>query len=158
MNIIQKTFMKTAAKGFRPMMQNSYLTIGDLSKAFYEQDGNAALPKIAEIASRGGEKQAEIIRKMMPVKDTKGVGELFRMMDIIMDLGLEIIEISDDRVHFKNPWCILGLEGTSKELCNAMMNMDTKMLSTLLGKEVETEIIKSVAAGDKECEVQFSIK
>ncbi len=158
MNIIQKTFMKAAAKGFRPMMRNSYLIIGDLSKAFYEKDGKAALPIIAEIASNGGARQAEIIRKMMPVKDMKGVGELFKMMDATMEIGMEVIEISDDRIHFKNPGCILGLEGTSKELCDATMNMERKMLSTLLGKEVETEIVKSVAAGDKECEVIFSIK
>ncbi|HEY92296.1 MAG TPA: hypothetical protein G4O17_00935 [Dehalococcoidia bacterium] len=158
MNIIQKTFMKAAAKGFRPMMRNSYLMIGDLSKAFYVKDGKEALPIIAEIASKGGARQAEIIWKMMPVKDMKGVGELFKMQDATMEMGMEVIEISDDRIHFKNPRCILGLEGTSKELCDATMNMERKMLSTLLGKEVETEIAKSVAAGDKECEVIFSIK
>jgi predicted hydrocarbon binding protein len=95
---------------------------------------------------------------MMPVKDMKDVGELFKMMDLTMDLGLELIEVSDDMMHFKMPKCVLGIEGTSKELCEAMMATDTKMLSTLLGQEVEMKILKSVAAGDKECEVIFSKK
>jgi predicted hydrocarbon binding protein len=158
MNIIQKAFMKAAAKGFRPMMKNTYVMLGDLSKAFYETSGKEALPKISEIAAKGGEEQAKIIRNMMPIKDMNDIGELFEMMNSTMEIGMEVIEISDERIHFKNPKCILGLEGTSRELCESMMNQDKKMLSTLLGKEIETNIAHSLAAGDKECEVILSIK
>jgi len=98
------------------------------------------------------------MQKMMPVKDMKDVGELFKMMDSMMEMGMEIIELSDDAIHFKVPRCMLGIEGTSKELCEAMMTSDAKMVSTLLGQEVEMKIVKSVAAGDKECEVIFSKK
>ena len=52
MNIIQKTFMKAAAKGFRPMMKNTHVMLGDLSKAFYEKNGKEALPIISEIAAK----------------------------------------------------------------------------------------------------------
>ncbi len=158
MNIVQKTFMKAAAKGFRPMMKNNYATFGALCKAFYEKDGKEAIPIITEVASKSGVGRAEIIRKMMPVKSMKDVGELFNMMEVVMDLGMEVIEISDNVVHFKMPRCVLGLEGTSQELCDAMMTADKKMVSTLLGQELETKIVKSVAAGDKECEVIFSKK
>ena len=94
----------------------------------------------------------------MPVKGMKDVGELFKMMDSMMQMGMEIIELSEDTIHFTVPQCLLGIEGTSKELCEAMMSSDKKMVSTLLGQEVETKILKSVAAGDKECEVIFSKK
>jgi len=80
------------------------------------------------------------------------------MMGMMMDIGIEIVELSDDAIHIKVPKCTLGIEGTSKELCEAMMATDTKLLNTLLGQEVETKILKSVAAGDKECEVIFSKK
>jgi len=96
------------------------------------------------------------MQKMMPVKDMKDVGELFKMMDSMMEMGMEIIELSDHAIHFKMPKCVLGIRGTSKELCEAMMASDTKTVSTLLEQEVETKIPKSVAAGDKECEVIFS--
>ncbi len=158
MNIIQKTFMKAAAKGFRPMMKNMCLVQGDLCKAFYKKNGKEALPIIAEIASKGGVERAKIIRKMMPVKDMKDIGEVFEIMELTMEMGMQVIELSDNKVHFKIPGCILGLEGTSQELCEAMMNAEKNTISTLLGQEVEVKIVKSVAAGDRECEVILSIK
>ena len=156
MNVIKRVFMKAAAKGFRPMMKNNYATFGALCKAFYEKDGKEAIPIITEIASKSGVGSAEGVRKMMPVKNMKDAGELFKMMDSMMEMGMEIIELSDDAIHFKVPKCMLGIEGTSKELCEAMMASDTNMVSTLLGQEVEMKILKSIAAGDKECEVIFS--
>jgi len=132
--------------------------IGDLCRAFYEKNGKEALPIITEVASKSGAQRAEIMQKMMPVKDMKDVGELFKMMNLTMDIGMEVIEVSDNVIHFKMPKCVLGIKGTSKELCEAMMATDTKMLSTLLGQEVEMKILKSVAAGDEECEVTFSKK
>ena len=158
MNIIQKTFMKAAAKGFRPMIKNTYITMGDLCRALYEKNGTEAIPIIIEITKKSGAKEAEIIRKMMPVKDMKDVVELFKMMDTMMEVGMEITETSDKSIQFKVPACMLGLEGTSQELCNAVMNSDKQMMSTLLGQEIEMKIPKSVAAGDKECEVILSIK
>ena len=158
MNIIKKTFMKAAAKGFRPTMKNAYLTQGDLYKAFYKKNGKEALPIITEIASKGGVERAKIIQKMMTIKDVKGIGEVFEIMDTTMEMGLQVIELSDDRIHFKMPGCVLGLEGTSQELCEATMNAEKNMISTLLGQEIETKVVKSVAAGDRECEVILSIK
>jgi predicted hydrocarbon binding protein len=158
MNIIQKTFMKSAAKGFRPMIVNMYATIGDICRAFYEKNGKEAIPIIKEVANKSGAKQAEITQKMMPVKDMKGVAELYKMMDSMMDMGMKIVELSDDAIHFTMPKCIGNIEGTSRELCEAMMASDVGMLSTLLGKSVEAKILKSVAAGDKECEIIFSTK
>jgi predicted hydrocarbon binding protein len=54
--------------------------------------------------------------------------------------------------------CPFGLEGTSKELCEAMMNLDKNMMSTFLGKQGEVKVLKTVAAGDKICEIIESIK
>jgi predicted hydrocarbon binding protein len=158
MNIIQKTLMKTAAKGFRPMMELMYTMIGDLSRAFYEKNGKEAIPTITQIARKYGVAEAELTQKMMPAKDMKGVAELFKMMDSMMEMGMEIVRISDDALHFRMPKCIPNIQGTSKELCEALMASDGSMVSTILGKEVETKILKSVAAGDKECEIIFSIK
>ena len=158
MKVVQRAIMKKVAKGFAPMMKHTRKTLGALSKAFYEKYGEEALPIIAEVAEESGVGSAEIIQKMMPVKGMKDVGELFKMMETTMEVKMEIIELSDDAIHFKTSSCPLGIEGTSKELCEAMMSSDTKMVSTLLGQEVETKILKSIAAGDGECEVIFSKK
>lgn len=158
MNVIKQVFMKVVAKRFTPMMKHMFTMLGDLCKAFYEKNGKESIPIITEIASKSGVGEAEIMQKMMPVKDMKDVGELFKMMDSMMEMGMKIIELSDDAIHFKVSKCVLGIEGTSKELCEAMMTSDAKMVSTLLGQEVEMKILQSIAAGDKECEVIFSKK
>ena len=158
MNVIQRVFMKSVFKNFRPMMQNFYTMWGELCKAFYKKFGKEALPIITEISGKSGVAQAELMQEMMPVKDMKDLGELYKTMDSMMEIGLEVIELADDKIHFKVPKCIVGIEGTSKELCEAMMISDAKMASTLLGQEMEMEILKSIAAGDTECEIIFSKK
>lgn len=150
--------MEEAAKRFAPMMKNMLAMSGALSKAFYERYGKEALPIITEVASKGGVERAEIMREMVPVKGMKDVGEQFKMMGSMMEMGMEIIELSDEAIHFKVSQCPLGIEGTSRELCEAMMTSDAKMVGTLLGQEVEGKILKSVAAGDENCEVIFSKK
>ena len=150
--------MEEAAKGFAPMMKLMFMGLGALSKAFYEKYGKEALPIITEVASRGGVEYGKIMQQTMPAKGMKAVGESFKMMDSMMGMGTEIVELSDDTFHFKVSQCPLGIEGTSKELCEAMMTMDKKMMSTFLGQEVEMKILKSVAAGDEKCEVVYSTK
>ena len=150
--------MEQAAQGFAPMMKHMFAALGALSRAFYEKCGDEALPIIAEGARKSGVGQADIMRKMMPVKGMKDIGEMFKMMGAMMGMEMEIVELSDDTFHFKGPKCMLGIEGTSKGLCEAMMNSDKSTMSTLLGREVEMNIVKSVAAGDKECDVIFSSK
>ena len=158
MNVIKRVFMKAMGKRSRPMMENMFVMIGDLCRAFYEKNGKEALPIITEIAGKSGAQRAEVMQKMMPVKGMKDVGELFKMMDLMMEMGLEIIELSDDVIHFKVQKCMLGIEGTNQELCEATMAADIKMLNTLLGQEMEMKILKSVVAGDRNCEVIFSKK
>jgi predicted hydrocarbon binding protein len=150
--------MEDAAKGYAPMMKLMFMGMGALSKAFYEKYGKEAIPIITEVASQGGEEYGKMMQQMTPAKGMKAAGELFKVMDSMMGMGTEIIELSDDAMHFKVSQCPLGIEATSKELCEAMMTNDKKMLSTFLGQEVEMKILKSLAAGDKECEVIYSIK
>ena len=70
----------------------------------------------------------------------------------------EIIESSNDVLHFKMSQCPMAIQGTSQELCDALMNSDKKMVSTLLGQEINIKVPKSVAAGDKYCDVIYSKK
>ena len=79
------------------------------------------------------------------------------MMEM-MDIPMEIIASTDDMIRIKVTVCPMGIEGTSKELCEAMMTSDKKMVSTIVGQEVETKILKSKASGDEYCEVMFTKK
>jgi hypothetical protein len=80
------------------------------------------------------------------------------MMMAMMGEKMEIIELSNDVLHGKMSTCPICIQGTSQELCEAMMNTDKKMVSILLGQQVDFKIPKSLAAGDKYCEIIISKK
>jgi hypothetical protein len=150
--------MEDLARGFGPMMRQMFLGMGALSKAFYQKYGKEALPTITEVASQGGMEYGKIMQQMMPARGMKTVGESLKMMGSMMGMEMEMMELSDNVIHFKTRQCPLGIDGTSKQLCEAMMTNDRKMVGAFLGQEVDMKIPKSVAAGDKECEVIFSKK
>jgi predicted hydrocarbon binding protein len=129
-----------------------------LSSAFYKKYGKGALPIIARVSARSGAEYAKIAKKMMPFKSMKDIGEMFKMMMATMGEKMEIVKLSDDVLRFKMSHCGMGIEGTSQELCEAMMNSDKKMVSTLLGQPVNVKVAKSLAGGDKCCEVIYSKK
>ena len=158
MNVVQRAIMKKVAKGFAPMMRGMLAMSGALSKAFYERYGKEALPIITEVMSKSGVESGKIMQQMMPVRDMKGFGEQFNMMGSMMEMGMETIELSDEAFHFKVSQCPFGIEGTSRELCEALMTSDVKRVGTLLGQEMEAKILKTVAAGDEKCEVILSKK
>jgi len=142
----------------KSMMKMMYNMVGDLCSAFYKKYGKDALPIIAKVSAKYGAPYAKIVQQMMPVKSMKDIGEMYKMMTAMMGEEMEIVKLSDDVIHFKMSHCPMCIEGTSQELCEAMMNSDKKMVSTLLGKEISIKVPKSVAAGDKYCEVIFSKK
>ena len=150
--------MAEAAQGFAPMMKLMLMGLGGFGKAFYQKYGKEALPIITEVSSQGGVEWGKIMQEMTPVKSMKAVGEQLKMMGSMLDMGIELVELSDDKFHFKVSQCPIGLEGTSRELCEAMMTNDSKMVSTFLGQEIDTQILKTVAAGDQKCEVIYSKK
>lgn len=150
--------MEEAAKSFGPMMKLMNNMVGDLSSAFYKKYGKDALPTIAAVSGKYGADCAKIVAKMMPVKNLEDVAEMYKMMMAMMGEKMEIIKSSNDMFHFKMSKCPMGVQGTSQELCDALMNFDKKMVSTLVGQQFNNKVPKSVAAGDKYCEVIYSRK
>jgi hypothetical protein len=142
-----------AAARFAPMVQLLMMGMGGISKAFYQKYGKEALPIIAEAYRQGGVGWAQLMQQMSPAKGMLAYGESLKMTGSIMGMGMEIVELSNDKIHFKVSKCPFGIEGTSKELCEAMMNIDKSMISTILGQEGKIQVLKSVAVGDKMCEV-----
>jgi hypothetical protein len=149
--------MEDAAKRFAPMMNLGFMGMGALSKAFYKKYGKEALPIIAEVFKQVGVEQGKIRQQMMPAKSMKDIAEMYKQMSSMMGMGLEVVESSDKMFHFKMPHCPLGIQGTSRELCEAMMDYDKGMTSTILGQEAKINVLKTVAAGDKLCEVIESV-
>jgi hypothetical protein len=156
MNVIQRAIMKPVAKEFRPTIRQNYALAGDLCKTFYKKYGKDVIPVIAEVMVKNGVAQAGVMQKMMKVKDMKSIGEAYKISELVMDMGIDVTDLTDDTFHLKITRCPCGLEGTSRELCEVIMITDKKMISTMLGQEVEMKVIKSIASGDKECEISFS--
>jgi predicted hydrocarbon binding protein len=150
--------LEEAAKSFGPMMKLMYNMMGDMCSAFYKKYGKDALPIISTVSAKYGAPNAKLVQKMMPVKSMKDIGEMYKMMFGMIGEKFEIVKVSDDTLHFKVSTCPMCIQGTSKELCEAMMSTDKSMVSTLLGHQINIGILKSVAAGDKYCEVTFSKK
>lgn len=144
--------MEEAAK-FAPIMQLAMRGSGAFAKAFYQRYGKEALPIISEVMSQGGVEWGKMLQKMVPAKGMRAYGESLKMISSIMGMGVEVVELSDDKFHFKGSGCPLGIEGTSSELCEAMMDFDKSWMSIFLGQEGQIKVLKSVAAGDKICEV-----
>jgi hypothetical protein len=150
--------MEQAGQGIGPMLDGMFREKGALSKGFYEKYGKEALPIIAAVESRCGTEQGKLMQKTAPAKTVEAACAGFKVIDDILVTGLEILEMSDDKFHCKSARCPLGIQGTSRELCEALMNNEKSLLSAFLDREVEMKVIKSVAAGDNECEVVYFIK
>jgi predicted hydrocarbon binding protein len=129
-----------------------------LCSAFYKKYGKDALPIIASVSAKSGADMAKNIQKMMPVKNMKDIAEMYKMMMATLGEKMEIVKVSDDALHFKMSYCPMCIQGTKVELCEALMNSDKKMVSTLLGQQFDIKILKSLAVGDKYCEFIFSKK
>jgi predicted hydrocarbon binding protein len=150
--------MEQAARAAGAMLQSMMIGVGMLSKAFYEKYGEEALPIITDVMSRGGANIGKLMQQMRPVKNMNDIAEGFRMMAPVMGGIMQVVESSDDAFRIKLSRCPLGIEGTSRELCEALMSMDENIVGAALGQEVEMKIVKSVAVGDKECEITYSRK
>ena len=140
------------------MMKLMYNMMGDMCTAFYKKYGKDALSIISAVSTKYGEPNAKLAQKMMPIKNLKDVAKMYNMMFGMIGEKFDVVKVSDDTLHFKVSTCPMCIQGTSKELCEAMMQTDRKMVGTLVGHPINIGIMKSVAAGDKYCEVVFSKK
>ena len=150
--------MDDAARGLIAMINLTTKGEGALCKTFYQKFGKEALPLVNGAMSQGGVEWGKIMQQSIPVKSMKAVAEQSKAMDAMMGLGMEMVEVSDNILHFKISRCPFGLEGSSKELCEAAMAVDEKRLSIFFGQGIDMKILHTVAAGDKQCEVVFSKK
>jgi hypothetical protein len=150
--------MEQALRSTGAMLQTMMMANGALSKDFYAKYGKSSLPLITDVMSQHGAEIGKMMQKAMPVKDMNDVAERFKMMSSILAGAMEVVESSGNMFRIKLSRCPLGIEETSRELCEALMSLDVNMIGSALGQEVEMKILKSVAVGDKACEIVYTIK
>ena len=127
-----------------------------LSRQIYQRYVEEVLPLIAETWHRLGIGAGERRKKDLPVSD------LNTAVRTLWGSERNIIEkLEKKKVRLVTPEkgrrCPLGLENAGRKLCETMMRLDQGMLEALIGNEVGMDIVHTVAAGDKKCEIIYSV-
>lgn len=129
---------------------------GMLIKAFYEKFGKEALPIIKDICGRQGRVLGQKIRKKLPNNKLSTVAEAFTKSYDPKDV--KVLSLSDDTFQIQGTKCPFGLEHTSRELCEAVMEIDHEYFRTAVSENITLKIKKTVAAGDSRCDTIYNLK
>jgi len=127
---------------------------GLLIKAFYEKFGKEALPLIAEVCKKQGHALGLKIKQKVSDNRLSTVANAFSKSYNPDDIN--VVEVSDTKFQIQGSKCPFGLENTSKELCEAVMEIDAEYFRTAVSKDLKLKVIKTVAAGDKYCDTIYS--
>ncbi len=123
-----------------------------LSRLAYEKFGDEALPLIAEVCHKLGIASGKKMRETMSASGLKASAETFMVGVRKRGTPIEVLEMSDERVHIRSYRCGMGLANTDRKLCEAVMAMDRAIYEITSGKKIHLDIVKTLAAGDPCCE------
>jgi hypothetical protein len=129
---------------------------GMLIKAFYNKFGKEALPIIKEILGKQGRALGIKIKKKLPDSKLSTVAKAFTKN---WDPSLvKVLAITDELFHIQGTHCPFGLEYTSKELCEAVMEIDYEYFRAAVSDNITLTIKKTVAEGDSCCDTVYELK
>ncbi len=128
---------------------------GNLIKAFYKKFGKEALPLIKEACKNQGRALGLKIKNKLPNNNLTTVSKAFSQS--FDQRYVKIISISDKKFHIQGIKCPFGLENTSRELCEAVMEIDHEYFRTAVGDKIKLKIINTVAQGDSCCDTIYEI-
>ena len=127
---------------------------GSIAKAVDKKFGAAGRDVLRQVMSEDGAALGESLKPMCPGKDFKSVGTF--LPQAMNMLGVENeVKLNEEEVTVTGSKCPYGLEGTNRELCEAMMAF-VEAATNAISPDVTLEVVKTVAAGDPLC--QFSFK
>jgi hypothetical protein len=123
-----------------------------LSRQIYYKYGAETLPIISEVWCKLGESAGKRLREKLQTRDPKAVVEAFYGQG-----GVEVVRAAGEMVEVRGTVdCPLGLENTSRELCEAMMTVDVGMWEAVMERRVNMDIVTTRAAGDEYCDIIYS--
>jgi len=138
-------------------LERAFRMIGNIAKGVDERFGAEGRKLLAQIVGGMGSEMGKSSRSSCPAEDFKTVGMFWHNM-VITIFGVEgRVEEKEAEVVFYYSECPYGLEGTSRELCEAMMAQAEKFIEAL-GPKLTMETRKTVAVGDPECEIAVKPK
>ena len=141
---------------FESLPSNPTEAQGMLIKAIYKKFGRESLPVIREILGKQGRALGLKIRKKLPDNKLSTVAKAFSKS---YDQKLvKVVTITDEKFQIQGTTCPFGLENTTRELCEAVMEIDYEYFRTAVSDKIRLKIIKSVAEGDSCCDTIYELK
>ncbi len=141
---------------FETLPSNPTEAQGMLIKAIYEKFGKEALPVIKEILGKQGRALGLKIRKKIANNKLSTVAKAFTQS---YDPKLvNVVAITDEKFQIQGTTCPFGLKNTTRELCEAVMEIDYEYFRTAVSDKIKLSIIKSVAEGDSCCDTVYELK
>lgn len=143
-------------KRFGMVVPVLFENIGRIAKAVDKKFGVEGRNLLRQVMSERGPEIGEQMKPLCPGEDFKSVGTFFAGAVTMFGVENEV-EVKEDEVVVKTPKCPYRLEGTNRELCEAMMTFDIRIVETM-GPNVTMEIVKTVAVGDPQCKLSIKPK
>jgi hypothetical protein len=141
---------------FERLPNNSIEAQGMLIKEFYKKFGKESLSIINKICAMQGRALGQKIKKKLSDNKLSTVAKAFSQS---YDPKLvKVITLSDKIFHIQGTKCPFGLENTSRELCEAVMEIDYEYFRTAVSNNIKLKIAKTVAEGDTCCDTIYELK
>jgi hypothetical protein len=128
---------------------------GMLIKSIYDKFGKKALPTIRDVCRRQGRALGLKIKQKVPNTRLSTVAKAFSNSYDPKDV--EIITLSDETFRIQGSKCPFGLENTSRELCEAVMEIDLEYFRTAVSDKITLTIHRTIAAGDHQCDTTYNL-
>ena len=129
---------------------------GMLIKAFYEKYGDDILPVVDRILGLQG--RALGLRAKSKLSDNRLSTVAHAFMKNFDPATCRPLSITDTEVKLWGCKCPLGLENTSRKLCEAVMAIDREYFSAATDGKTELKILKTMAEGADECETVYTLR
>jgi len=153
--------------GMETLLQNVERILSDLEQAEkmlaaapneqeIEQLISNQQDKFKEILGKQGRALGLKIKNKLPDNKLSTVAKAFTKS---WDPNLvKVISIDDHIFHIQGTKCPFGLENTSRELCEAVMEIDYEYFRTAVSDKIKLNVSKTVAEGDSCCDTIYELQ
>ena len=129
---------------------------GMLIKAFYKKFGQQSLPIIKNICRKQGKSLGLKIKNKLTDNKLSTVAKAFSQS--YDPKFVKVVTLSDNVFQIQGTKCPFGLKNTSRDLCEAVMEIDYEYFRTAVSDKIKLKIIKTVADGDACCDTVYELK
>jgi small GTP-binding protein len=154
---VQLTIIETPPefKDILRLPQNALEAQGLLIKKIYEKFGSEAIPIIKNVCRLQGRALGLKIKQKLPDRRLSTVARVFSDS---YGSDMKVITTTDKVFRIKGKKCPFGLENTSRELCEAVMEIDHEYFRTAVSDAIELKIVQTLAEGDSLCDTTYELK